>query len=202
MTREKDFLESKEKALQLLEKAQSENKVDHEIIPILRMINDSQEYYTSSSCSGRIVLLEIPRIGDKKNARFLGKWHRTIAFDEILSAAKKAKTGLLWLLAQPPIIHIAADNNKVADKMIKIANASGFKNSGVKSIGKKIIIEVCSTERLDAPIGREGTLFCNGEYLQLLVDIANEVIEKSAVKLHRFEQKLRKYLSTRKTTQQ
>jgi len=202
MAAENDFLEGKKKALKKLAKSKNENKVDKEILPIINMINDSQDYYTSSSCAGRIVLLEIPRIGDKKSAEFLGKWHRTIAFDEILSAAKKAKTGLLWLLAQPPIIHIAADDTAAADKMIKIANASGFKNSGVKSIGKKIIIEVCSTERLDAPIGREGTLFCNGEYLQLLVDIANEVIEKSAVKLHRFEQKLRKYLSTRKTTQQ
>jgi len=164
------------------------------------MINDSREYYTSSSCAGRIVLLEIPQIGDKKNARFIGKWHRTIEPDEILSVAKKAKTGQLWLLAQPPIFHIAANNNETADKMVKIANASGFKNSGVKSTRRKIIVEVCSTERLDAPIGRDGLLFCSDEHLQLLVDIANEVIEKSTVKLHRFEQKLKKYLSTHKTT--
>jgi tRNA wybutosine-synthesizing protein 3 len=200
MTLEKDFLEGKEKLLKSLEKAQSEDKLDHEIMSILSMINDSREYYTSSSCAGRIVLLEIPRIGNKKNARFLGKWHRTIEPDEILSAAKKAKAGQLWLLAQPPIIHIAAINNETADKMVKIANASGFKNSGVKSTGKKIVVEVCGTERLDAPIGRDGLLFCNDEYLQLLVNIANEVIEKSTVKLHRFEQKLRKYLSTHKTT--
>lgn len=202
MTGEKGFLEGKAKALQSLEKAQSENKVDYEIMPILNMINDSQEYYTSSSCSGRIVLLEIPSIGDKKQAKFLGKWHRTIEPDEILSAAKKAKTGLLWLLAQPPIIHISSNKKETADKMVKIANTSGFKNSGVKSISKNIVVEVCSTERLDAPVGRDGVLFCNGEYLQLLVYIANEVIEKSTVKLHRFEQKLRKYLSTCKTTQQ
>ncbi len=200
MTLEKDFLEGKEKLLRSLEKAQSENKLDHEIMPILNMINDSREYYTSSSCAGRIVLLEIPQIGDKKNARFLGKWHGTIEPDKILSATKKAKTGQLWLLAQPPIIHIAANNNETADKMVKIANASGFKNSGVKSIGKKTVVEVCSTERLDAPIGRDGLLFCNDEHLQMLVDIANEVIEKSTVKLHRFEQKLKKYLSTHKTT--
>ena len=191
MNENKDFLEGKKKALKSLEKAMGENKVDRGILPILNMINDSEEYYTSSSCSGRVVLLEIPQIGDKKRARFLGKWHRNITADEITSAVKKAKIGLLWLLAQSPILHIVANKTETADKMVKIANASGFKNSGVKSTGKKTIVEVCSTERLDAPIGRDRLLFCNDEHLQLLVDIANEVIEKSTVKLHRFEQKLK-----------
>jgi len=97
---------------------------------------------------------------------------------------------LLWLLAQSPIIHIGSNTNEMADNMVKTAISCGFKNSGVKSIGKKIIVEVCSTERLDAPIGRDGSLFCDEEYLQLLVEIANEVFEKSKDKLLRFKAKL------------
>ena len=201
MMAEKDFLEDKKRALKKLEKAWSENKVDGRILPILNMINNSEEYYTSSSCSGRVVLLEIPQIGDKKRARFLGKWHRNITADEITSAVKKAKVGLLWLLAQSPILHIVANKNETADKMVKIANASGFKNSGLKSTGRRTVVEVCSTERLDAPIGRDGALFCDEEYLQLLVDIANEIMKRSILKLRRFEEKLKKCLSTHKTTQ-
>jgi len=74
--------------------------------------------------------------------------------------------------------------------MVKAAIACGFKNSGLKSLGKKIVVEICSTERLDAPIGRDGNLFCNEEYLRLLIEIANEVFEKSNEKLTRFEKKL------------
>lgn len=191
MTSDKDFFDAKNKALKSLEKACDEKKADEGILPILNVINDFEEYYTSSSCAGRIVLLEIPRIGDKKRATFLGKWHGITEPDEIKVAVEKAKNGLIWLLAQSPIIHIGADSNKSADKMVKTAIASGFKNSGVKSIGKKIVVEVCSTERLDAPIGRDGILFCDEEYLHLLVEIANDVFQKSKDKLLRFEKRLK-----------
>jgi tRNA wybutosine-synthesizing protein 3 len=191
MNIEKEFLECKENALKSLEKAYTVDKVDHGILPILDLINNSNEYYTSSSCAGRIVLLEIPRIGDKKNARFVGIWHRTIEPKELLSALKEAKIGLLWLLAQSPIIHISAKTNNAADKLVKIANASGFKNTAMKSICNKIVVEVCSTERLDAPIGKNGVLFCNKDHLELLVNISNEIIKKSILKLQKFEENLR-----------
>jgi tRNA wybutosine-synthesizing protein 3 len=74
--------------------------------------------------------------------------------------------------------------------MLKTAIACGFKNSAIKSIGKKIIIEICSTERLDAPIGRDGCIYCEEKYLSLLVEISNEVIERSQEKIGRFAKKL------------
>ncbi len=196
--KEKEFLKCKENALRSLKKDDSEDKVDRDILPILNLINKSDKYYTSSSCAGRIVLLEIPTIGDKKNARFVGIWHRTIEPKELVTALKEAKTGLLWLLAQSPILHISAKTNCAADKLVKIANASGFKNSALKSIGKNIVVEVCSTERLDSPIGKDSVLFCNKEHLELLINISNDIIKKSFFKLQKFEEKLRKDLRTYK----
>ncbi len=190
MISNKEFEEGKKNALKSLEKAGHIKKVDEEILPILHLINASSSYYTSSSCAGRIVLLEIPNIGNKKEAVFLGKWHRIIDPYEINDAVKKANRGLLWLLAQSPIFHLVADSSKNADIMVKTAISCGFKNSGIKSLGKRIVVEICSTERLDAPVGRDKNLFCNEEYLRLLVDICNEVIEKSKRKLHQFERKL------------
>ena len=200
MNQEKEFLDGKKIALVKLKKAIKENQVDSGIKSILNIINKSEDYYTSSSCFGRIVLLEIPAIGDKKEAKSLGKWHRTIEVNELLSAAKNAKDGQLWLLSQSPIIHITAKSDNAADKILKTARACSFKNSGLKSLGKKIVVEVLSTERLDAPIGKNGELFCNNEHLDLLVNISNEIIEKSTLKLKKFENKIRKDLSTKKTT--
>jgi tRNA wybutosine-synthesizing protein 3 len=187
----KEFLDAKDKALKSLENATSEQKVDEGILQILGLINGIEGFYTSSSCAGRIVLLEIPRIGDKRGATFLGIWHRTIEPGELEAAAAKASKGLLWLLAQSPILHIGVLTPDLADRMVKTAVLCGFKNSAVKSTGKKIVIEIGSTERLDAPIGKDGCLFCGEEYLSLLVEIANEVIERSQGKLSRFEKKLR-----------
>ena len=192
MDKERDFSDGKKTALTKLEKARNEDMVDEKILPILDIINQSEKLYTSSSCAGRIVLLELPSIGDKKNAEFLGKWHRNIEPSEIISASTKAKTGQLWLLAQSPIIHITAKTNLDAEDMLKTAISSGFKNSGLKSLGRKIVIEVCSTERLDAPVGKNGRLFCNEEYLHLLVEIANDVIDRSNLKLDGLTNELKK----------
>ena len=188
----KEFLDAKESALKSLEDACAEQKVDEGVLPILDLINGIEGFYTSSSCAGRIVLLEIPQIGDKRGATFLGVWHRTIEPKELKAAATKATKGLLWLLAQAPILHIGAQTLELADKMVKTAISCGFKNSAVKSTGKKIRIEICSTERLDAPIGRDGCLFCEEEYLSLLVEISNEVIERSRKKIGSICQKSRK----------
>jgi len=77
--------------------------------------------------------------------------------------------------------------------MVKTAVACGFKNSAIRSLGKTVIIELCSTERLDAPIGRDGGLFCSEKHLTLLVEISNEVIERSSEKLSRLAEKLAKF---------
>ena len=188
---EKEFFKAKEKALKSLEKACNENETDEQIMPILHILNNINECYTTSSCAGRTVLLEIPRIGDKKAAKFLGKWHEIIKISNIKKASEKAKKGLIWILAQSPVIHIGCNDINIADKLLKTAIASGFKHSGLKSSRRKIIVEVCSTERLDSPIGRDGFLFCNEEYLQLLIDISNEIFQASNYKISKFEVNLR-----------
>ena len=109
---------------------------------------------------------------------------------------------MLWLLAQSPILHIGASTHERSDNLLKIAISCGFKNSGLKSTGRKIIVEINSTERLDSPIGTNGKLFCNEEYLDFLVNISNEIMTRSNLKLYRLEGKLEKCLSTNKTTPQ
>lgn len=188
----KNFLGLKEKALEKLKISRIENDVDDIILPVLNRINALEDYYTTSSCAGRIVLLELPCIGDKRNAIFLGKWHRKIDTVEVLEASKKASKGFLWLLAQSPIIHIGARTPTAADKMLKLAVSAGFKHSGLKSFDKKIVVEVASTERLDAPVGKDGKLFCDNDYLNLLIEICNEIMDRSGLKLSRFEDKLKK----------
>jgi tRNA wybutosine-synthesizing protein 3 len=188
-----EFLEAKESALNALEKACLEQKVDEGVLQILELINRIEGFYTSSSCAGRIVLLQIPQIGDKRGAKFLGVWHRTIEIKELKAAATNATKGVLWLLAQAPILHIGVQKLELANMMVKTAISCGFKNSAIKSVGKKIRIEICSTERLDAPIGRDGYLFCKDEHLSLLVEISNEVIERSRKKIDRFIKKVEKF---------
>jgi len=186
MLTDRDFKSNKKNVMQKFDKALLEKQVDYEIIPILKLINSYDDFYTSSSCYGRIVLLEIPNIGDKKNAKWLGKWHSKITLDDILISFNFASKGQLWVLAQSPIIHVYSKNQDAADKLIKAAISCGFKHSGFKSIEKNIVLEIASTERLDAPIGNDGHLYCSDDYINLIVKISNDIIHRSVEKLNRF----------------
>ena len=188
MITDRDFIINKKNVMRKFDKAVKEKQVDHEIIPILKLINSYDDFYTSSSCYGRIVLLEIPSIGDKINANWLGKWHRKIILDDILTSFTYASKGQLWVLAQSPIIHIYSKTHDAADKLIKAAVSCGFKHSGFKSIGKNIVLEIASTERLDTPIGIDGHIYCGDQYLKLIIKISNDIIDRSVEKLNRFHE--------------
>lgn len=189
-TYEKTFQAQKKIVLQHLEQAKREKQVDPEIIPILNCINKQEEYYSTSSCAGRIVILELPEIGDKKHAVFLGKWHKKITPDDVFNAVVTASKGQLWMLAQSPIFHIVAKTLKAADTLLKHGYSSGFKHSSLKTTEGKIVVELMSTERLDAPIGQHGNLLCSPAHVELLVEISNHIIERSQGKLHRLQQEL------------
>ncbi len=53
----KNFDEQKDKAMEGLRKALKEGKVDEDIIPLLEKINSLENYFTTSSCSGRISVM-------------------------------------------------------------------------------------------------------------------------------------------------
>lgn len=193
MISERDFNKNKKQTLKKLEYAKKEKLVDEGIIPIIDIINSNENYYTSSSCYGRIVLLELPDLGDKKNASFLGKWHRKINAEEVFLALEKSSgEGQLWFLAQSPIIHVYVKDIDTADKLVKIAVTCSFKHSGFKTSKRNIIVEITSTERIDAPVGINGRLYCDREYIFLLADIANRVFEKSFLKLEKLKNTLSK----------
>lgn len=182
--RNRPFIQSKQHVLEALQKNINHQKIDVKALPILEALNAREDYFTTSSCAGRIVLMQIPGIGKKRGAEFLQKWENNIDVEAVHTAAKLGKTGELWLMAQPPIFHVAANDLSAAGTLVAVAKQSGFKNSSIKAIGRKIIVEISSTEELDVPLGRNGRMFCPDDYIELIVDIANEIIETIDGKLN------------------
>jgi tRNA wybutosine-synthesizing protein 3 len=156
---------------------------------ILERINGCDSYFTTSSCSGRIVLLQIPEIGAKKNAFFLGKWHKEIGREEL--SLPPSFRGELWLIAQGPILHVAAENIDSAASLLKKAKDCGFKRSGIFSISERLVLlEILSTERMDVPLGTDGKLLCSPEHLELILEKANEILRRSNEKLRRLAESI------------
>ena len=183
----KEFLDAKERALELLSKAKDSGEVDRKALAVVEALNANPHYFTTSSCSGRVVVMEIPCVGMKKEACFLGRWHDFVDVDQVKNALAQAKKGFIWFIAQPPIFHVVADDLEYAESLVKTGIASGFKNSALRSIGKKIVVELSSTERFDVPLGKDGIVFCDEKYIALLCSIANDLMCKSADKLVSFE---------------
>ncbi|HEX17038.1 MAG TPA: hypothetical protein ENG60_01295 [Thermoplasmatales archaeon] len=180
----KTFLRLKEKAEKALEDALKKDKVDEDIKDLLSFINACEDLFTTSSCSGRVVIIEVPFPGAKPGARFLGKWHGKVDKGKVLRALRSSREGFLFFMVHPPIIHVVARDPEIAEKMVKAGLSSGFKNSGMRAFKGKILVELRSTERLDVPIGKDGELMVSEDYLELLCEIANLMIEKGKRKIN------------------
>lgn len=178
-----------------LEVAEENNEVDQEILPLLNLINSLKDFYTTSSCYGRISLLH--DVGSKKDSGWVGKWHREVEFNEILLALeKKPDDGIVWLKYEPAILHVVARDPEGAIKILTAARNTGFKKVGIIAMKKdRNMIEVCSTERMDVPIIQEGTLLVDTGYIKYLVETANKQFKKGNKKLKRLEKGLRETLS-------
>ncbi|MGB2727098.1 MAG: hypothetical protein WBD09_01300 [Halobacteriota archaeon] len=166
---------------------------DEEVAGIIEKINGFEGFFTTSSCSGRIALIRLPEIGAKREAEFIGKWHRAVTKEEVLGAIKTTEKGEIWLLSQSPILHVACRSLEKAKTLLRIAIESGFKYSGIKAISNsnskdngKVVVEIMSTERMDVPLGKDGVMFCSESYMAFILSKANFMLERGKGKLKRF----------------
>jgi len=185
------FEEPKDRALEKLRIGGA----DEEGAGIIEKINSFKGFFTTSSCSGRIVLISIPEIGAKRAAKFIGKWHRPpVSREEVQEAIKlKSREGItegreIWLLSQSPILHVACRDLEKAKALLRIAIESGFKYSGIKAISKdgKVVVEIVSTERMDVPLGKDGVMFCSEGYIDFILSKSSFMLERGKGKLKRF----------------
>ena len=191
-------MQGKREALIKLDNAISNNKVDKDILSLLKVINSSKDFYTTSSCSGRIILIELDEIGDKEGARILGKWHANINVENIIKSFNKYdKKSNVYFMVQSPIFHIVGGNLKKGLELCKIGLKSSFKYSNIKSIDKKdkVMVEILSSEQINVPIASNGIFFPSEDYLEFLVEEANLTLTKAKEKLVKLSENITGFLS-------
>lgn len=168
-------------------KSKSKAPIDKEILPLLKKINSIKSYKTTSSCSGRIVLIKAS-IKKQRNL-FLKKWHRTVKLNEVWNELKnivKKTKDKIWFRQEGIIIHVIADNVKNAGKLLSLVQNAGIKHSGIMSLKRKIILEIMSSEKVDCPVADVGEMLIDKEYLKILVKEANSRLKESRRKMRRF----------------
>ena len=185
-------MKAKREALISLFTAMNDGKVDADIIDLLLLVNSIKGVYTTSSCSGRIGVMEEPAFGAKPLARWLIKVHREMSFEEMREALGKAEKGLLFLKSQPPIFHVVAEDLGRARKVHELGLASGFKYTTFKAIGTRYLVEINGTEYLTAPLGRDGEILVDDTYLRFALDIGNSMLRRSKGRLPRLFENFRR----------
>ena len=189
----KDFNLQKKLCLEKLHTFDKSRKgsIDKPIVELIEYINSLENYYTTSSCSGRIYLFT--EADKKPDVKWLYVSHEKVNAKNIIEALKgKLPKQRIWLKQENLILHIACRTMDDANKILNIARNIGFRRSGIIADSNIIIVEICSTESVDVPVCEKGKLLVSKEYLKLLVKIANQKFMKGRKKLERLEEEIRK----------
>ncbi|MFH1239975.1 MAG: hypothetical protein V1672_02055 [Candidatus Diapherotrites archaeon] len=178
----------KKRHLTTFQQAVSDGKADKKMISLCKFVSKTKNYFTSSSCSGRILLLALDRDEKKKVSAFHRKWHRKVKFKEVREALDEKTPYSVWLKQEAFILHIGAGDLKHAKKILSVMTKSGIKRGGI-IVAKpgKFIVELQGTQGLAVPVKIENEILVSDEYLKQLVDIANEKFDKNDTALKRFE---------------
>jgi len=182
-----NFTHEKQQFLKKPDKS-SVHGIDKDILKLVKKINEKSEYYTTSSCSGRIILMK--ETGKKQENVFLFKSHEKITVERLKKALDSALNykGMIYLKIEPCIMHIACQNFESAIKLTNIARNSGWKKSGI--ISRKNIVEMLSTENLAAPIADRGKIIADSNYLKTLLDECNKKLSLTRKKIKNLEKSI------------
>ena len=187
------FEDGKRKALKKFQKALENKEVDAPIIQLLKKINSLKDFYTTSSCAGRVVLLH--EFGYRKNEHeFILKEHRKVNIEEFLNINLEKFHGRVWLKQEPFIIHIVARTLEKAIEMLNLGLKAGLKHSGVFVFKpERYILELNGTQHLSAPISEKGKMMVTKDYFIYLLKIAAEKLQKNAETRKKFENSVEKF---------
>ncbi|MFP4111531.1 MAG: tRNA wybutosine-synthesizing 3 family protein [Candidatus Woesearchaeota archaeon] len=170
--------------------------VDSDILDLINLINSKKDYYTTSSCSGRIMLID-KGAGRKDLSKWLLSSHfpiETKDFLEVFSddylSSEEFKKAEVWFMEEPAILHVCARDIDSAKVFLELVREISFKRSGIISMSRRIIIEILDTEKMETLVTKKGKLYVDPEYADILVKEANNKLKRTKDKLKRLYDKI------------
>ena len=187
--------------------------IDGPVISIVDFLNSVQEFYTTSSCSGRISVYEHGL--SRKGINWLLVNHGTVTIDLIWDAIiNKGIEGhnnildhenkndsnhynenlLISFKCEPSIIHVCCHNLEGAKTLLHMVLACGFRESGLTISGSgKIMLAIrTNSDSLELPILLKSCLLYKKETLALVVEEANQRLLHNFARLDKLLDMLKK----------
>ncbi len=164
--------------------------VDKRMLSVVGLLNGSNDFYTTSSCSGRIMLLVPGR--DKRETKWLFVSHDTISgmqqqqLRDILAAAAKKSKKEVWLRQEAMILHVCCRSLDAAKRLLQLSRDAGFRRAGIIALGRRIIIEIVGSAHFETIIAAKGKVVVSDALLRLLAEAANRRLRRNFAMLRRF----------------
>jgi len=184
------FDKRKKDVLSKLDKSHK-SEWDEKIAGLCNKINSLKDYYTTSSCSGRIVLMIEQEKKDKN--LFVSVYHDNISFGKLredlnlaLNLGKKIKLKL-----EPCILHVACRTLENAEEIYSKGKVAGWKKSGIIGMKNGFSVELGGTDRLEFPAIQKGKILVDDEFLKIVVEESNRKLEKSWIKIKKLEKMIK-----------
>ena len=161
--------------------------VDEDILPHLEILNSFPFCFTTSSCSGRIALIDAPLIGPKRESFKVHRWHSPTDFATICRVIDKySPRHILWLKYDSFIISFSVSSLSWAAFFIRLARYINLKDSGIRSINPKagyVNMDFMSTEKISVPVKTRTKKLLNYDDLKHIINIALFLMLKNKIKL-------------------
>lgn len=188
---EDSWYKEKERAIRRLQKDIEVGYIDVRALDALKAINRIDALYTTSSCSGRITIVDAEWPWYKENIHTVFKSHEKIDARDLLEIVKVSPKYRLWLTVRGPIFHVIAKDLETAMRLLSLSREAGFKHSGIfdrTSVG--YLVELISSSQLLMPISSEGRTLIDLATLNTLINLVNEVLEEGWRRLESLREKL------------
>ena len=164
------FANNKKTFLAKMDKSKK-GSIDEKAVLLLKKINGMKDYYTTSSCSGRVYLWK--GTGKKSETEWLRVSHELIDEDFFQTDEKQE---VVWLRLEGFILHAACRDLEAAHVLLEKARKF-YKKSCILSASSKIMVEIRGSELVEMPLYKGGKLVFSGD-LGWLKDLINAKLEK------------------------
>ena len=177
-----------EKKARTLGKEDSSKKgsVDRAIKPLLDRINSMDNFYTTSSCAGRIDLLKLSEKRRKDQSEWLYITHEKVTYEHLRQALNNPPDEEVWFRMESAIMHVCCRTLDDAVWLLNKVKKAGFKHSGILSIGTRIIVEMFGSEKIETIVAKDRKLLVSDHYLRVLAEEANKKLEITRKRIKKF----------------
>lgn len=163
--------------------------VDEAIWPLLNTINANDDYYTTSSCAGRISLIIEPESGKKYDTNWHYITHDSAIWKDVQKKLEDLPKETVWFKLEAAILHVVARDEESANKLLIMSRGCGFKHSGLLGTNKRYIVELFDDTRIDVPVAVGGRLIVEEKFIRFLIEKANKKLGKTRAHMEQLKKK-------------